>query len=169
MIFIGLASGIIFRCFLTASRCPHGVHLANIKHLNCLISSMCKEKVVYSIIEMRVVALMTLFDQLIVEVIDEYVDKRLVIHWSTVSGFRFEFRSRLCPIHGRNPIGGYVSLYITRGIQGGTHGVLTMQMMSRLILGSVRKIWDGSGKKAVWIWGSFLEISMSTTGLRLRQ
>ena len=62
----------------------------------------------YILAEMTVVALMTLLDQRIVELIQEYVDKRLVIHWETVYGVKFIYRTKHYPTHGGNPTGGFV-------------------------------------------------------------
>ena len=51
---------------------------------------------------------MTGLDQQVVELIDAYVDKRLVIHWETVYGVKFIYRPKHYPTHGGNPMGGYV-------------------------------------------------------------
>ena len=55
---------------------------------------------------------MTLLDQRVVELIDEYVDNRLVIHWETVQGFMFIYRTKRDLTHRGKPTGGYVSFFI---------------------------------------------------------
>ena len=54
---------------------------------------------------------MNLWDQRVVELIDEYVDKRPVIHWETVYGFKFIYRTKHYLTHGGNPTGGYVYFF----------------------------------------------------------
>ena len=79
---------------------------------------------------MAVVALTTLLDQRVVELNDEYVDKRPVIHWETVYGFKYIYRTKHYLTHGGNPTGGYVYCSIRRGSQDGMNGLLACQLMS---------------------------------------
>ena len=57
------------------------------------------------IVEMRVVAVMALLDQRVVELIGEYLDKRPLINWETVYGCKFIYRTKHYLTHGGNPTG----------------------------------------------------------------
>ena len=68
----------------------------------------------YSTVNMTVVALMTLLDQRVVELIGKYVDKRPVFNWATPYGFKFIYRTKRDLTHGGNPTGGHVYIYKER-------------------------------------------------------